>query len=261
MGEFKIFDRLKTILFGVITHSSEVVFWCMRQSAPRPKGLPSRLQRLADLAGSVLALSEIAGLSRKGLGEWLSGKREPSPYALKKLVDSLGVDQEWLLTGIGPEPRSITAGVVKTAAVPLADHSSDSRSMLSADVDWLKIHLGLNSSNLLLVHAQDDEMAPTICRGEPILARAGGTPGHSWRLFVVRNENEVMVRYAREEENGSITLRSENIEASGLSLGEEGGLAFLGEVVWYGTKVLPYTPPRPRAQSLPGQTPMRRKGQ
>jgi transcriptional regulator with XRE-family HTH domain len=238
---------------------SEVVCCGMKQSAPRPSGLPSRIQFLADLAGSILGLSEITGLSRKSLGEWLAGKREPSPYALKKIVVTLGVDQEWLLYGTGAEPRSITAGMVKTAAVPLTDSTSDSQSILSAGVDWLKFHLGLNASNLLLVHTQDDEMAPTIFRGEPVLARIGGTPGHSWRLFVVRNEGVVMVRYAREEENNSITLRSENIESSGLWLGENGGLKFLGEVVWYGTKVQPYAPARSRVQSLPGQTPMRRR--
>ena len=252
--------QIRNAIFVALMNFSELVIWGMRQSSPRPSGLPSRLQRLADLAGSVLALSEIAGVSRKALGEWLSGKREPSSYGLRKIVDGLGVDQEWLLTGVGPEPRSISSGVVKTAAIPLTDRFSENKSIISADVDWLRIHLGLRSDNTLLLHAQDDELAPTICRGEPVLARDGGHPGQAWRLFAIRFfDSGPVVRYVKSEDNGTFTVRTENTESTRHFLGDADGFLILGEVVWFGTKVLPYPTVKPRSQSVAGLAPMRRR--
>lgn len=239
----------------------------MRPTQPRSLGLPSRLQHLADLAGSVVALAEMAGISRKSLTDWLTEKRPPSGQGMRKLVDRLGIDQGWLLTGEGEMPRAISGGVVRTDATALFDCSDPSnRSILSADASWLRIHLGLSASNVLLYHPQDDQMAPTICRGEPVLARVGGSPDHHiWRLHVVRHQGIVMVRYIKSMDNGGgVGLRTENnVDDYGYiaTEGSEDGINILGEVVWYGTKVLPYVPPRPRAQSLPGQAPMRRRVQ
>lgn len=234
----------------------EMVKCAMRRPSQRPPGLPSRLQLLADLAGSALALAELSGVSRKALGEWLTGKREPSPYALRKFVEA-GVDQEWLLTGKGLAPRSIAMGVVKSAAFPLTDPFGDSKSILSADADWLQIHLGLRKDNTLLIHAPDDEMAPAICRGEPILARSGGIPGLTWKLFVIRFfEGMPSVRWVKrdDERDGLFSVRSENEETHGHTLDGEDGFLIVGEVVWHGTKVISYTP-----TSRSGRAPMRRR--
>lgn len=85
----------------------------MRKAQQRPEGLLSRIQHLADLAGSVAALAERSGQSRRTLTDWLREVREPTPRGLRRLVDALGINQAWLLGGHGPAPRTLSGGALK----------------------------------------------------------------------------------------------------------------------------------------------------
>jgi hypothetical protein len=203
----------------------------------------------------------MAGISRKSLTDWLTEKRPSSRQGMRKLVDRLGIDQGWLLTGEGEIPRAISGGVVRTDATSLRDSSDPSnRSILTVDANWLKHYVLVRPDEVLLVHASDDELAPKICRGEPVLVRPG-VPGPNWRLMAVQiAEGNVIVRYVREEE-GVYALRgggeggTEAWDLPPESFGKD-KITILGEVAWFGTRV---NSVRSSSPATPSRAPMRRK--
>ncbi|KAA0014528.1 hypothetical protein F0A17_02455 [Billgrantia pellis] len=63
--------------------------------------LSDRLRVCARLAGSGNALADKAGIARRTLENYFSGRSEPKGAALASIVTAVGVSGHWLLTGEG----------------------------------------------------------------------------------------------------------------------------------------------------------------
>ncbi|MCA1909239.1 MAG: helix-turn-helix domain-containing protein [Magnetospirillum sp.] len=61
-----------------------------------------RMEFAAKQAGNATRLAESTGISRRAIGDYLSGNAEPSRPRLIAIAAAAGVRLEWLATGQGP---------------------------------------------------------------------------------------------------------------------------------------------------------------
>lgn len=62
-----------------------------------------RLNKCAEIVGNAAKLADAAGISRPTMGDYLSGKSDPSRQRLIRIAQAAGVSLAWLATGKGPE--------------------------------------------------------------------------------------------------------------------------------------------------------------
>lgn len=171
----------------------------MRTSNPRSPGLPQRLQHLADLAGTVTALAQRGGCSRKTLQNWLTGTLPVNRSGLLRLAQNLGIPEVWLTDGVGEPPSQLgSAGRQATETVPLLDVSNPKAvTFLSASVEWLHYAFGLRPEEVVWWHSTDAAMWPEIAIGMPVLLRRIDPiiPGiRTDRLLLVRYQGKEILR-------------------------------------------------------------------
>lgn len=236
----KNFDRQKGSISFEPYGSSQVVKFTMRKAQDRPEGLLSRIQHLADLAGSVSALAEQTGQSRRALTDWLTEVRPPSTQGLRRIVDSLGVDPAWLLDGIGPAPTALRRPAEPLPGVTLtAIDEPQIRSILAVDGAWLHWRLGLRPEDTILAHQADDAMVPEIGVGEPVLCRATSAlpRQESTQTMLIRVEGEIQIRLVRLEDK-RLTIFGRNKQLEPITVAPK-EIEILGEVVWFGRSTNP----------------------
>ena len=61
-----------------------------------------RIKQIIKLAGSAEKLAHISGMSSRIIGQYLSGKSDPTRMKLIALANAVNVNIEWLATGKGP---------------------------------------------------------------------------------------------------------------------------------------------------------------
>ncbi len=75
-------------------------------------GLRDRIRECARIAGSGDELSRRAGIPRRTLENYLSGKSAPKAATLASIAEVAGVSLEWLATGNGAKVRGIDAAAI-----------------------------------------------------------------------------------------------------------------------------------------------------
>jgi len=83
------------------------------------EGLPSRIRKCAEIAGSGDELSRKSGLPRRTLENYLSGRSEPKATAILAIANAAEVSSDWLLTGEVDKP---TKDDLATPVVGSDDH-------------------------------------------------------------------------------------------------------------------------------------------
>jgi len=211
----------------------------MRPSHSRQEGLPSRLQLLADLLGSVSALAETAGVSRRSLTDWLQGLREPQAAFLHRIADKTGVDYQWIREGQGEMPAKLLVNRPAPETVALTPISAPQvRSITHVDRNWASLRLGVSPDKIILWNQPDDSMEPMVGLGDPVLCRAWPTENPPpivgfARHCIVVVRNEYLLRTVVQTEGvGPILLRPCNPKYAEMTAPED--LRFVAEALWGG---------------------------
>lgn len=71
--------------------------------------IPARIRECAQKIGSGDALARAAGIPRRTLENYLSGRSEPKASAVLAIAEAAGVSADWLLRGTPGSPGSPTA--------------------------------------------------------------------------------------------------------------------------------------------------------
>jgi transcriptional regulator with XRE-family HTH domain len=66
------------------------------------KKFPARLQMCVDRVGNQAILAKKSGISKPTIGDYLTGKSDPSRERLISLAKAANVSVQWLATGEGP---------------------------------------------------------------------------------------------------------------------------------------------------------------
>lgn len=172
-------------------------------------GFKQRLAECADLVGNAATLSKMTGISRPTIGDYLSGKSDPSRTRLIQIARVANVSLEWLATGYGSRiPRGVPsleardqralddgrffdktpeeqaaldeANMQGFVALPVMSLSASAgggaavvsehqTGVINFDRNWLHNTLRLNPANLFTMPTVGESMEPTIKAGEYLL--------------------------------------------------------------------------------------------
>ena len=146
------------------------------------KNFRNRMNFLADREGNASALARRCGLSVTTVRNYLKGG-EPTRPVLLQIADRMNVSPEWLLSGKGT-PEILSDATSKSCVpVPFVPSQSLSRlwpssgrlatdlvcpatEILTLDLEWAKLHLGVQAAPALILQMEDRSMEPTIQLGD-----------------------------------------------------------------------------------------------
>lgn len=152
-----------------------------------------------------------------------AGGRTPSAELLASVFRLYGFMPSWVLTGQGPRrigeiPSSamndefvtIPRHDVAASAGPGALNGEDSAvSGLCFSRRWLKKR-GLNPSNLLVIDVVGNSMEGKLSNGDAVLIDKSQTAPKSGFAYVLRQGDELLVKYAQLLPDGILRVSSEN---------------------------------------------------
>jgi len=142
-----------------------------------PKGheaFAERLRHVIRETGTILALSEKAGVSDSTIHLWLRDS-EPSREKLVNLAEAAGVSVEWLATGRG-EMRAdrVPEGYVLVPRYEIGEgRGFEGSDYLALKTEWIAKLPGNPAPHALhLFEASGDAMSPAIADGDLVLVNA-----------------------------------------------------------------------------------------
>lgn len=215
-------------------------------------------ERITHIRGglSQAAFAEMLGVHKNSLGNYERENRTPDAVFLAKLV-AKGYDANWVLTGEGSAKRGSNAALQEPdhqlvnleeefALIPgynvqvaaghgrIADEESPSRE-LAFRRKWLRFR-GLNENELALVFAKGDSMEPTISDNETVLIDTSVKDLSDGQIYVIRNDDHLLVKRIQKLWNDGVKLLSDNKEypPQEISSTDLERLEVIGKVVWVG---------------------------
>ncbi|HLW69395.1 MAG TPA: S24 family peptidase [Candidatus Binataceae bacterium] len=211
-----------------------------------------RLRLIMQQFGSVADLAKAVGVSDNAIYKWVSGRGQPSMTSLVSLAQAAGVSVEWLATGHGgstkdqmdiAKTRNVSAPAVVSLpreVVALAESVSQLRSTqivdyLSFQAEWLRRQLGVEPTQVALIEALGDAMAPTIDEGDLCLIDLRSPRVRYDGLYALYDGVDLSIKRLQREPDGTITIRSDNPAYSSQRVGAE-EVVLAGRVLWIGGK-------------------------
>lgn len=175
-----------------------------------------------------------------------TASRAPSAEVLAAMYRLFGFLPSWLLTGEGPRrtgelPAAVTAEEfvsiprhhVAASAGPGAVNGEDGTvNGLCFSRKWLN-KKGLSPANLLVIDVVGDSMLGRLSEGDAVLIDKSQDTPKSGVAFVIRQGDELLVKYAQLLPNGILRLSSENqtYKPYDVDLAKESDVSILGRVV------------------------------
>jgi phage repressor protein C with HTH and peptisase S24 domain len=220
-----------------------------------------RLQAILKHWPSADRLARATGVSPSAFRKWLRGEAEPSRERLVALANASGVPVGWLANGDGPEPRfqrGTTTARARGIAVPLeagldrqdfvvlpkrpeaaaagteAPPAPDATEFIAFRRDWVRSHLGIEPSQLIVETALGESMEPSIQNGDLLLVDTTDTRYHSFGVYVIEIAGERLVKRMQPRLDGSLTLISDNpaYEAEHVPQDQTDTVRIVGRVLW-----------------------------
>lgn len=188
-------------------------------------GFAERLRRAISHAGSIQKLGESAGVAPRTISGYLVGKGDPSRQRLVALADAAGVSVEWLATGRGDasagrvQPFTSPSGVSQSAdasdfaVVPHIDlndfsgdqENEDPRESASIAIRRDLLHaIGLNETDVKMVTARGDSMAPTINDGDRIVVDSTARQLRNDGIYVLQVGEGLLLRRLQRDIHGGL---------------------------------------------------------
>lgn len=180
-----------------------------------------RLRFAISNAGSIQKLGERARVAPRTISGYLVGKGDPSRQRLIALADAGEVSVEWLATGRG-DPSSHQEGHTAVlnandvslsgfTVVPHFDADGSSRGLehsthteaasIAVRVELLHA-IGLNETDVKMVTARGDSMAPTINEGDRLVIDTTVNAIRDDAIYVLRIGAELMLRRVQRDVRG-----------------------------------------------------------
>lgn len=177
---------------------------------------------------------------------YTTGSRAPSPELLAAVFRFFGFLPSWLLTGQGPrrlgeapstaladEFVTIPRHHVAASAGPGALNGDDALiGGLCFRRSWLN-KKGLQASNLKVIDVTGDSMVGKLSDGDQVLIDMSQTTPKSGFAYVLRQGDELLVKYAQLLPNGILRVSSENqsYKSYDIDLAKTADVSILGRVV------------------------------
>ncbi len=193
-----------------------------------PTGLARRIRQARDAVDMGQRLfgesfgkgSEVA---QKQISRWEKGEAEPAATELLHICRITGADPNWLLLGVGQEPRPATESSDSNALslrvdlqslhfvtrlVPQLGVSHQARKVepiSPADLDKIK----LAPERIALFRATDDEMSDTFFEGDDLIVDVGDTERRSG-VWLIDVGDRLIARRVRWPNDGSCEIINDN---------------------------------------------------
>lgn len=211
-------------------------------------GLADRVRSCAAIAGSGDALAEKAGIPRRTLENYLTGKSEPKATALYSIATAAGVTVDWLISG--REPAQVrTAGSADFPSVPRynvalsAGHGffierAEQLDSIPFTADFFTRRLGRGPKGLAIVDARGDSMEPTISDRDLVMIDTTDTQ-LTPAIWAFTLGDAVLVKRLQPTQAGIVQVASDNPAYAPFVIDRANadGFHLIGRVVWVGRVV------------------------
>jgi phage repressor protein C with HTH and peptisase S24 domain len=219
------------------------------------RGFLARMNVLVDRAGGATELARRTGLSKRVIDKYRAGESEPNRERLIRLAEGGGVSLAWLVTGHGsPETASLSTGEPDDDYIALPRYDVAAAAGSGAAVvreeivdalyfrkDWLHLELGVNPSDLAIISAVGDSMAPTIEDGDLLVLEIGEGRWKSDGVYVIAVEDSVWVKRVARRKDGGLMISSDNPRyahtTEEIARADLGTLRLVGRVMWVGGRI------------------------
>lgn len=209
-----------------------------------------RLGEVVALFKTKREAAKAAGRSEDTLSSYLSGKGVPFDV-VGSLCHAKGVSLDWIWTGEGPmrggilQPSLPVDGFVYIPRYGDVRASAGSGQLVSNEAvsdflafreDWVRFRLRRNPTNLVVIEAIGDSMAPTIENGDIMLMDKSETRIRDSAIYVLASGDEAIVKRVERKFDGALKVISDNpvYETVELSATQAPDLRVLGRIVWAG---------------------------
>ena len=209
--------------------------------------ISQRLRQVLDVVRQpATEFAEKVGTPYSTFRAYITGARPPSAEVLAGVFRLSGFLPSWLLTGEGPrrvDELPAAAAVEEFVAVP-RHHVSASAGPGAVNGEdgavnglcfsrkWLN-KKRLNPAHLLVIDVVGDSMAGKLSHGDAVLIDKSQTTPTTGFAYVLRQGDELLVKYAQLLPNGVLRLSSENqsYQPYDVDLAKESDVSILGRVV------------------------------
>lgn len=204
-------------------------------------------QIISELGVSISEFAEIIGEKASRLNDVLQGRQRPPFDLIEKIISSLDVDANWLISGqgvagvnhgkkwnISDEFEYIPMYDVEVSAGRGIDAygAAAPKTYLAFRKDWLRAR-GLFADSLNCVTARGDSMEPTISNKDTLLVNTAHSNPVDGRIYVIRSEDTLWVKRVQRQLDGSLLLISDNesYPPMHLDLRNHENIEIIGQVV------------------------------
>lgn len=183
------------------------------------------IRHLIDEMGvSISEFAENIGEKPSRLNDVLQGKQRPPFDLIEKIVTTLRVDANWLITGNGEkanqEKNNSEPNLESFSFIPFFEAEISAGWGNSNDVhtptkhlafrkDWLK-SVGLNEKDLVAATATGDSMGQTVPNGCTMLIDTSKNMPKDGSIYVIRSADIFWVKRIQRQLDGSLLLISDN---------------------------------------------------
>lgn len=209
--------------------------------------IAGRLREVVDASKlSATDFAEKMGTPYSTFRAYTSGQRPPSAELLAAVFRLYGFMPSWVLTGHGPRgvsdlpssemadefvtiPRHHVAASAGAGAINGEDSPIDG---LCYSRKWLNKR-GLSPSNLLVIDVAGSSMEGKLSDGDAVLIDKSQTAPKSGFAYVLRQGDELLVKYCQLMPEGILRVSSENksFEPYDINLAKVTDVSILGRVV------------------------------
>jgi phage repressor protein C with HTH and peptisase S24 domain len=211
-----------------------------RKSTSDRERFADRVSQLATFVGGPKRLSERSGLSRAVIGKYLVGKSEPSRDRLLKLAGAAGISLIWLATGQGemcakgdslarPVSGRLNRAGLQLSSDQIVDH-------LAFKEEWIRQKLRADPSDLVLIQASGDAMAPTIQNDDLLLVDASPVGFRHDGIYAIVRPDGLAVKRLVRRIDGSFEIRNDN-PVYGSEIARSEAFSIIGRVLWFGRQL------------------------
>lgn len=204
---------------------SERLRWAIAEEEKRR----GRVIRKAELA-------RVANTSQTSVGYWMTDQNGIGAAKARPLAEFLHVDPLWLETGEGT-PASADQGAARPSVIAFdpedgvpddvvlvpesrIEFSAGNGKVLTYEVvddaepaiyrrSWLQKH-GLNPDRLVRFPVSGDSQEPTLYHGDTVLVNLDETDIVDGKLYAIRYEHDLGIKFLFRKLDGTLILRSKN---------------------------------------------------
>ena len=190
-------------------------------------------------------LAKKSGVLTSFLYDVISGKsNNPSTIKLARVADALGVDLNYLVSGVEENSTSKSGDYVTIPRVVVAP-TPDGGNIVSREEDgeaysfrkeWISRHLGANIEDLRLLTISGDGMNPSLCHGDTVIIDVSKKHPSPPAIFVLFDGFGLVAKRCEYigAENVRITSDNSHYSAYEKSINK---VEIVGRVVWFAREI------------------------